>query len=113
MAPKPVRGLINLRGRAVPILDLEIIFGRDETPISKRSCIVIVGANEDDEALMGILTESVNAVVEVSDNDIEPPPAFGTSAHARYLHGLAKIAEKFVPVDYFGNPPNDVTRVYM
>jgi purine-binding chemotaxis protein CheW len=98
MAPKPVRGLINLRGRAVPILDLEIIFGRDETPISKRSCIVIVGANEDDEALMGILTESVNAVVEVSDHDIEPPPAFGTSAHARYLHGLAKIAENFVPV---------------
>jgi purine-binding chemotaxis protein CheW len=98
MAPKPVRGLINLRGRAVPILDLEIIFGREETPISKRSCVVIVGAGEDDDALMGILTESVNAVVEVSDHDMEPPPAFGTSAQARYLHGLAKIAEKFVPV---------------
>ena len=98
MAPKPVRGLINLRGRAVPILDLEIVFGREETPISKRSCVVIVGADEDDDALMGILTESVNAVVDVSDHDLEPPPAFGTSAHARYLHGLAKIADKFVPV---------------
>ena len=98
MAPKPVRGLINLRGRAVPILDLEIVFGREETPISKRSCVVIVGADEDDDALMGILTESVNAVVEVSDHDLEPPPAFGTSAQARYLHGLAKIAEKFVPI---------------
>ena len=98
MAPKPVRGLINLRGRAVPILDLEIIFGREETPISKRSCIVIVGADEDDDALMGILTGSVNAVVEISDHDLEPPPAFGTSAQAQYLHGLAKIADKFVPV---------------
>jgi len=59
---------------------------------------VIVGADEDDDALMGILTEAVNAVVEVYDHDLEPPPAFGTSAQARYLHGLAKIAEKFVPV---------------
>jgi purine-binding chemotaxis protein CheW len=98
MAPKPIRGLINLRGRAVPILDLEIVFGRDETPISKRSCVVIVGAEENDDALMGILTESVSAVVEVSDHDLEPPPAFGTSAQARYLHGLAKIDEKFVPI---------------
>jgi purine-binding chemotaxis protein CheW len=78
MTPEYVRGVINLRGAAVPVLDLSVRFGRQPGPVTKRTCIVIVeidaaGARHD----IGLVVDAVNAVLDIPVGDIEPPPVFG------------------------------------
>ena len=96
--PPPVRGVINLRGSVVPVMDLGLLFGSAPTPITKRTCIVIVETKREGQQLvMGILAESVSQVVDLPDTAIEPPPAFGTGVHAEFLAGLGKLDDrKFV-----------------
>src|SRR5437660_5439366 len=96
--PVAVRGVINLRGSVVPVMDRALLFGSAPTPITKRTCIVIVETKREGQQLvMGILAESVSQVVDLPDTAIEPPPAFGTGVHAEFLAGLGKLDDrKFV-----------------
>ncbi|CAG1009012.1 partial Chemotaxis protein CheW, partial [Burkholderiales bacterium] len=79
MMPSLVRGVINLRGAVVPVVDLGVRFGRGETKVSRRTCIVIVEATTEDcpVQVLGIIVDAVSEVMEISAEDIEPPPAFG------------------------------------
>ena len=96
-APPYLRGVINLRGSVVPVLDLAIKFGLPATSITKRTCIVIVEAElEGETAVVGILADAVSQVIGLGAGDIEAPPAFGTRAHADYLLGLGKTDRKFL-----------------
>jgi len=95
--PPFVRGVINLRGNVVPVVDLAIKFGMAQSPITDRTCIVIVEVALDGEhAVMGLMADSVSQVIDLPPGDILPPPAFGTRIKADFLHGMAKSANKFL-----------------
>ncbi len=99
MAPRSIRGLINLRGSAVPVVDLAIEFGAEPTAVSKRTCVVILDAGRSrDGGTIGILADSVREVIELSQSEIEETPEFGLTASPEYLVGLARIGESFVPI---------------
>jgi purine-binding chemotaxis protein CheW len=97
--PLWVRGVFNLRSSVVPVIDLAVKFGQPETAITKTTCIIIVEVNLDSTAsVLGILADSVSQVLELSAQDIEPPPAFGTQVKVDYLQGMAKLGRKFALV---------------
>lgn len=96
-APPSIRGVINLRGSVVPVVDLALKFGLPESPITKRTCIVVVEVNLDGErTVMGVMADTVSQVIDLGAADIEPPPAFGTRAHIEYLLGMGKAGKKFI-----------------
>ncbi len=95
--PASIRGVINLRGSVVPVVDLAVKFGFPESPITKLSCIVIVEVNlGGEQAVMGVMTDSVSQVVEYLPEDIQPPPPFGTNVSTDYLVGMGTSDDKFV-----------------
>ena len=109
--PSHVRGVINLRGSVVPVVDLAVKLGREQSPLSGRSCIVIVETGLAGERVVtGVVADAVNQVIEFSPDDIEPPPAFGTGVRLYYLDGIAKMGTAFVLVLNMDNVLGDETR---
>ena len=97
MMPAYIRGVINLRGRVVPVIDLAVRFGRGKGEVSKRTCIVILEINQDDQQQdISVVVDAVSAVVDIADADIEPPPRFGARLRADFITGMGKIGEQFV-----------------
>jgi purine-binding chemotaxis protein CheW len=100
MMPAFIRGVINLRGSVVPVIDLSARFGDKATEIGRRTCIVIVemkGAeNEDAGQDVGIVVDAVSEVLEIPKGEIEPPPTFGAKIRADFIAGMGKVAGKFV-----------------
>lgn len=97
MMPDVVRGVINLRGAVVPVIDLAIRFWKHPTEIGRRSCIVIVElADTERHQVMGVVVDAVNKVTEISRTDIEPAPAFGSKIRTDFIEGMGKIDEHFV-----------------
>jgi purine-binding chemotaxis protein CheW len=97
MTPPFIRGVINLRGAVVPVVDLSLRFGRPARDNTKRTCIVIVeseSANGRQE--MGVVVDAVNEVLEIAATDIEPPPEFGARIRSDFIAGIGKINGKFV-----------------
>jgi purine-binding chemotaxis protein CheW len=99
MTPPFIRGVINLRGAVVPVVDLAVRFGRQAQENTKRTCIVIVevespkGSQE-----MGIVVDAVSEVLEIPHADIEPPPEFGARIRSDFIKGMGKINGKFVVI---------------
>ena len=100
MTPPTVRGVINLRGAVVPVVDLSARFGRANSAITRRSCVVIIEASTDDGQPqdIGLLVDTVSAVQEIAAAQIEPPPNFGARIRADFISGMAKVDVKFVIV---------------
>lgn len=97
MMPACVRGVINLRGAVVPVMDLSARFGRKASEISRRTCIVLVEIeSETGRQDVGVIVDAVNEVIEISPADIEPAPAFGTKIRTDFIHGMGKVDGKFV-----------------
>ena len=95
--PASVRGVINLRGRVVPVVDLAARFGLDESQITRRSCIVMVELVDNDESVvMGIIADAVSQVLDLAEGEIEPPPSFGTAISTKFIRGMAETGKKFV-----------------
>ena len=95
--PAYIRGVINLRGSVVPVVDLSVKFGLQECPVSRRTCIIIMETMLGGErATMGVVADSVSQVIQFSPQDIEPAPAFGSRVRMEYLEGMAKMGSKFV-----------------
>jgi purine-binding chemotaxis protein CheW len=93
--PAAMRGLINLRGRVVPVIDLAVRFGFSESVITDRTSIVIVDTTSaDGEAVIGIITDAVTAVVELTHDQVQPTPSFGTSVGAEFLDGMAEKGDQ-------------------
>ena len=77
--PPWVRGVMNLRGRVVPVIDLGVKFGAPESPVTRRTCIVVVEVTlEGQKSVMGVVADAVRHVFELAAGEIEPPPVFGT-----------------------------------
>ena len=92
-----IRGVINLRGSVVTVMDLSVRFGRAPTPITKRTCIVIVEIEEAGERqVIGVVVDAVNAVLDIADSDIEPAPAFGAQIRNDFIAGMGKVNGRFV-----------------
>jgi purine-binding chemotaxis protein CheW len=99
MMPPYVRGVINLRGSVVPVLDLPVRFGKAASAVTKRTCIVIIDVMlGSDRHVLGLVVDAVNAVLDIPASDIEPPPAFGASIRTEFIRGMVKINSKFVIV---------------
>lgn len=97
LMPAFVRGIINLRGAVVPVIDLHARFGRGAGRIGKKSCIVIFDATRNGErAGLGLLVDAVSEVVEIPDAQIEPVPEFGTAVRRDFIRGIGKLAGRFV-----------------
>ncbi len=95
--PPSVRGVINLRGSVVPVVDLAVKFGLPETPVTKWTCILIVeSAFGQEKAVVGIVADAVNAVIELGPDDIEAAPSFGTRVRLEHLLGMGKVDGQFV-----------------
>jgi chemotaxis signal transduction protein len=91
-----VRGVINLRGSVVPVVDLATKFGMEQKPVGKTTCIVIVEARfEDQQTTVGLIVDAVSQVMELAQDDIQPVPDFGTSVKLDYLIGMAQSGRKF------------------
>ena len=99
MMPACIRGVINLRGAVVPVMDLSNRFGKAATPVTKSTCIIIVEVqtqNEGERLSMGVVVDSVQAVLEIAASDIEPPPSFGAKIRSDFIEGIGKVNGKFV-----------------
>ncbi len=95
--PRSVRGVINLRGAVVPVVDLALKFGMAETPVTKLTCILIVEASLGGErAVVGVMADAVSEVLELAAADVEPAPPFGTQVRVDYLTGMGKVGKGFV-----------------
>ena len=100
MTPPFIRGVLNLRGAVVPVIDLAVRFGRQARENSKRTCIVIVDIEADNgsQQQMGVVVDAVSEVLEIADSDIEPPPEFGARIRNDFIKSMGKINGKFVVI---------------
>jgi purine-binding chemotaxis protein CheW len=99
LMPTFLRGVINLRGAVVPVVDLAVRFGRERTAIAKRTCIVIVEVAQDEGMqLLGIIVDAVNAVLAVEPSQLENRPTFGARIRTDFIAGILKHGEQFVIV---------------
>jgi purine-binding chemotaxis protein CheW len=95
--PPCISGVINLRGTAVPVLDLARRLERPSSAVSKRTCIIVVEVDSDDGPfVIGILVDAVNAVLDIPATEIEPAPSFGAQVRAELLQGIGKVNGRFV-----------------
>jgi purine-binding chemotaxis protein CheW len=93
--PRSVRGVINLRGSVVPVIDLAAKFGKGETPVTRRTCILVVEVALDGQpSVMGLMADAVREVIELGPEEIEPPPPFGTRVKIEFLLGVGKAGPK-------------------
>ncbi len=90
--PQFVKGVINLRGKVIPIVDLRAKFGMESIPYTERTCIIVVEIDSNDATvLIGIVVDAVSEVLNIHGDDIEDTPAFGTHLDTQYIMGMAKM----------------------
>jgi purine-binding chemotaxis protein CheW len=91
--PNYVKGVINLRGKVIPIVDLRLKFQLEEATATERTCIIVVQAamRSGTHALMGVIVDGVEEVASIAPADVEPTPDFGTSLDTTYIVGMAKV----------------------
>lgn len=95
--PEFMRGIINLRGSVVPVIDLRLKFGMSETEKTVNTCIIIVETNlEGESILIGALADSVQEVFDLDADQIEPPPKIGTKLDMEFITGMGKQDGNFV-----------------
>lgn len=93
--PNYVRGVINLRGKVIPVVDLRLKFGLPEVEYTQRTCIIVVQVEKDSrKMMMGIVVDSVAEVLNITTSDIEDTPNFGQGVATPYLLGMAKVKGK-------------------
>lgn len=97
MMPEFIRGVINLRGAVVPVVDLSTEFSKKPTEVTPRTCIVIIEVEKNGDRLdIGVVVDAVSEVLEIPDADIEPAPSFGMRIPADFISGMGKVNGKFV-----------------
>lgn len=94
LMPEFVRGVINLRGAVVPVIDLQARFGRAQAEVGKKTCIVVFDAVRQGERLeLGLLVDAVSEVIDIPASQVEPAPSFGTSVRREFIRGMGKVAQ--------------------
>ena len=89
--PRYVKGVINLRGQVIPVIDLRAKFGMETAAVTDETCIIVVNVRTAGvEVQMGILVDTVSEVLDIGGADIEPPPKFGGNIDTAFILGMAK-----------------------
>ena len=97
MVPSFIRGVVNLRGNVVPVLNLSTKFGLEVNPVSKRTCIIIMDAQIDgEEIVIGIVVDKVLQVIEITEENIEPAPTLGATIRTEFIKGMGKLDNNFI-----------------
>ncbi|HJV89198.1 MAG TPA: chemotaxis protein CheW [Holophagaceae bacterium] len=97
LMPAFIRGVINLRGAVVPVIDLGARLNRAGTEVGRRTCVVILEVPTGEvTAVVGIMVDSVNEVLDIAASDIDPAPAFGHDIRAEFISGVGKVGGRFV-----------------
>jgi len=97
MMPPFIRGVINLRGSVVPVIDLTARFGGKSTAVGRRTCIIIVELSEGETRHdVGVVVDAVSEVLDIPPAEIEPPPSFGARIRADFIDGMGKVGGTFV-----------------
>ncbi len=90
--PEFVKGVINLRGKVIPVIDLRLRFGMEKIDYTERTCIIVVELkNRGIDILIGVVVDSVSEVLNIKAEDIEDTPTFGISLDTAYILGMAKM----------------------
>lgn len=96
-APDYMKGVINLRGTVLPVIDTRIKFGMTPTEYTNNTCIVVMEVEmEGDLVQVGALVDSVQAVLEIDEAQIQPPPSIGSKYKSEFIYGMAKVDENFI-----------------
>jgi len=97
--PEFMRGVINLRGSVVPVIDLRLNFGMERTEQTVNTCIIVVEVNLDGEnVVLGALADSVQEVIEMEPSSIEPAPHLGTKLNTDFIKGMGRVDHNFVMI---------------
>ena len=97
LMPTFVRGVMNLRGAVVPVIDLQARLGKAATTVGKKTCVIIFDAQRDNERVeLGLMVDAVSEVIEIPASEIEPPPQFGSAIKRDFIKGMGKVGGKFV-----------------
>ena len=95
--PAYVRGVVNLRGKVIPVLDLRLKFGMEGRQDTDRTCIIVVQLQANGSIItMGIIVDEVSEVLDVAAQQIEPPPSFGMAVDVSFIMGMGKVGQKVV-----------------
>jgi len=94
--PSYIRGVINLRGSVIPVIDLAVKFGLEPASITRTTCIVVVELTGGEQTIMGVISDSVRQVIDLGGSEIEPPPSFGVHGRVDFLLGMGVAGEAFV-----------------
>ncbi len=98
-SPEYMKGVINLRGTVLPLIDTRIKFGMTPTEFSTNTCILVLDVELDGESVhVGALVDSVQEVLELNENDLEPPPSIGSKYKSEFIVGMAKVGEDFIMI---------------
>ncbi|MCB2195218.1 MAG: chemotaxis protein CheW [Bacteroidetes bacterium] len=98
-APDYMKGVINLRGTVLPVVDTRIKFGMTATEYTTNTCIIVMEVEmEGEQVQVGALVDSVQAVVEIENEDIQPPPSIGSKFKSEFIEGMAKVDDKFIMI---------------
>ncbi len=97
LMPAFVRGVMNLRGAVVPVIDLQARLGKPNAVVGKKTCVVIFDVQREGERVeLGLMVDSVSEVIEIPPAEIEPPPQFGSIIKRDFIRGMGKVDGKFV-----------------
>lgn len=98
-SPEYMKGVINLRGTVLPLIDTRIKFGMTPTEFSTNTCILVLDVEVDGESVhVGALVDSVQEVLEIDEKGMEPPPSIGNKYKSEFITGMAKVGEDFIMV---------------
>ena len=89
--PAFIKGVINLRGKVIPVVDLRTKFGMPEAEHTETTCIIVVDVRT---VLMGIVVDTVSEVMDIADEDIDPAPSFGSQVRTDFIRGMGKVKGK-------------------
>ncbi|MBU8893109.1 MAG: chemotaxis protein CheW [Bacteroidales bacterium] len=96
-SPSYMKGVINLRGDVLPLVDTRLKFGMPQTEISTNTCILVLNVEVDGESInIGALVDFVQEVLELGESDIQPPPNIGSKYKSEFIYGMVKSGEEFI-----------------
>jgi len=96
-SPDYMKGVINLRGQVLPVIDTRLKFEMEETEYTNNTCIIVMDLEMEGETVdIGAVVDEVISVIEIEESQVEPPPSIGANYKSDFIHGMAKLEEEFV-----------------
>ena len=91
--PDHIKGIINLRGKIIPVMDIRLKFRKEPVPYTDRTCIIVIDTGD---IVAGLIVDTVAEVLNIEDDNIMPPPSIGTNLSNKYMHGIGKAEERII-----------------